>query len=81
MAKIQSLFVDKTEIEINHQNENSFSALADKFNNIILRRILSSYAQDKICLYSLNFNIQSMTPKKLLNNFTLIVANICCSTN
>jgi hypothetical protein len=81
MEAIQSLLVDKTYIEISHQNEKSFSVLADKFNNGILRRTLSSYTQNKIRLYSLNFEILSFSFTKLLNNFTLVVNNIRFSTN
>jgi hypothetical protein len=81
MEAIQSLFIDKTEIEINHQNEKFSPVLTDTFNNIILRRALSSYDQHKIQLYSLNFEILSLVSKKLLNTSNLIENNIRFPTN
>jgi hypothetical protein len=78
---IQTLFTNKVETEINQENEQSFSVLAEKFNNGILRRVVSSFAQERIRHYSLSFEILSHISLNIFHNFTLVVNKILFRTN
>jgi hypothetical protein len=73
METIQTLFTNEVEIEINQENEQSFSVLAEKFNNSILRRVVSSFSQDRIRRYSFSFEILSHISLNIFHNFTLVV--------
>jgi hypothetical protein len=90
METIQSLFTNATELEINQENEKCFSILADKFGNGVLRKVLSSFTQEKLRYYSLNFEIVSNLPLNIFQNFTLVLNNthfrtnltyLCCISN
>jgi hypothetical protein len=81
MEAIQTLFTNKVEIEINQENEQSFSVLAEKFNSEILRRVVSSFTQDRIRRYSLSFEILSHISLNIFHNFTLVVNKILFRTN
>jgi hypothetical protein len=81
MVAIQSLFTIETQIQLNKENEDCFSFLANNFNNCVLRKALNLVTQTRSQIFSLSFDNLSSIPIQYFQNFTLVVNNTIFRTN
>jgi hypothetical protein len=81
MECLQSLFTTEIAIELNKENEQYFSILADIFGNIALKNALNSVSQINKCSFSLSFENLSLISIQALNNITLIINNHSFQSN
>jgi hypothetical protein len=55
--------------------------LADKFDNVVLRKLFKTFTQDSIRRYSWNFEILLIVSLNISQSFTFVVSKIIFRTN